>query len=238
MARLSIELPAALAEQIRQEAAIAVPRECCGLVEGLRDGERFRATALHPARNLAADADRFDIDPRDHLAAARAARANGSSRSSAAIIPILAARRTLQVRDRRGRGAKRISIWLIRSRRGTLAADSFTCVAILWARIRAEYIVGIAAEAGRHFNSTVITRRIDDVDHMPGLVCDLDAAMVQRAAMEQFFAHDLAQRIDGFPAGGLDIAKILALARRRGVQIAALRGLVEEIAGHGVTRLL
>jgi proteasome lid subunit RPN8/RPN11 len=77
MAKRSIELPAALAGQIRHQAAHANPRECCGLIEGAREGGLFRITALHPARNLAEDADRFDIDPRDHLAAAMAARANG-----------------------------------------------------------------------------------------------------------------------------------------------------------------
>ena len=79
MAKRSIELPAALAGQIRHQAARANPRECCGLIEGVREGGFFRITALHPARNLAEDADRFDIDPRDHLAAAKAARAHGSS---------------------------------------------------------------------------------------------------------------------------------------------------------------
>ena len=77
MARRSIDLPAVLAEQIRREAAAAHPGECCGLIEGERDGDVFRATALHPARNLAQAADRFEIDPRDHLAASKAARANG-----------------------------------------------------------------------------------------------------------------------------------------------------------------
>jgi desampylase len=73
----NIDLPAALSGQIRREAAAAAPRECCGLIEGVRDGETFRVTALHRARNLAARADRFDIDPHDHLAASKAARANG-----------------------------------------------------------------------------------------------------------------------------------------------------------------
>ncbi|HVW75704.1 MAG TPA: M67 family metallopeptidase [Rhizomicrobium sp.] len=77
MIRPIIELPAALAGQIRNEAAAAHPGECCGLIQGLRDGDVFRATALHPARNRAAEADRFDIDPRDHLAGAKAARAHG-----------------------------------------------------------------------------------------------------------------------------------------------------------------
>ena len=77
MARLTVELPAALAGRIRDEAAAAHPNECCGLIEGLREGVAFRVTALYPARNLAGDADRFDIDPRDHLAASKTARANG-----------------------------------------------------------------------------------------------------------------------------------------------------------------
>jgi desampylase len=77
MAKWNIELPAALAEQIRHEAAIAAPRECCGLVEGLREECRFLVTALHPACNLAIEDDRFDIDPRDHVAAAKSARARG-----------------------------------------------------------------------------------------------------------------------------------------------------------------
>jgi desampylase len=77
MANQSIDLPTALAGQIRREAAAAGARECCGLIEGVRDDGIFRITALHPARNLAAAADRFEIDPRDHLAAGKAARANG-----------------------------------------------------------------------------------------------------------------------------------------------------------------
>ena len=77
MARPSVELPAALAEQIRREAEIAAPRECCGLIEGLREAGRFRVTALHAAHNLAPEPDRFDMDPRDHLAASKAALARG-----------------------------------------------------------------------------------------------------------------------------------------------------------------
>jgi proteasome lid subunit RPN8/RPN11 len=72
-----IELPAALAEQLGQEARAASPRECCGLIEGTRAGGTFRVSALHPARNLAVLADRFEIDPRDHIAAGKRARANG-----------------------------------------------------------------------------------------------------------------------------------------------------------------
>lgn len=77
MANQNIDLPAALAGQIRREAAAAGHRECCGLIEGVRDGGKFRIAALHPARNLAVEADRFDIDPCDHLAASKTARTNG-----------------------------------------------------------------------------------------------------------------------------------------------------------------
>lgn len=39
----------------------------------------FNIRALHPARNLSDNSDRFEIDPRDHFSAIRAARANGRS---------------------------------------------------------------------------------------------------------------------------------------------------------------
>jgi proteasome lid subunit RPN8/RPN11 len=63
--------------QIEREAHDAFPRECCGLLEGAPDGDTIRVTALHTARNLSSDSDRFEIDPADHFAAIRAARANG-----------------------------------------------------------------------------------------------------------------------------------------------------------------
>ena len=44
-------LPGDLRLRILEEARIACPRECCGLLEGLRteDGEEFQVTALHPS---------------------------------------------------------------------------------------------------------------------------------------------------------------------------------------------
>ena len=73
-----VALPEALRAQILQEARKAFPGECCGLVEGLRleGGDEFRITALHPARNLAAAPDRFELAPEDHFRALKAARAN------------------------------------------------------------------------------------------------------------------------------------------------------------------
>jgi proteasome lid subunit RPN8/RPN11 len=63
--------------QIEAEACAAFPRECCGLLEGVREGDAIRILALHPAHNLSSESSRFEIDPADHFAALRAARANG-----------------------------------------------------------------------------------------------------------------------------------------------------------------
>lgn len=60
-------------------ALAAVPRECCGLILGAQDGDTVAAIALYPARNLADDADRFEIAPDDHFAALRTARQGGQA---------------------------------------------------------------------------------------------------------------------------------------------------------------
>jgi proteasome lid subunit RPN8/RPN11 len=70
-------LPAPLAAQITAEAKAAFPAECCGLIEGLGVDGIFEGCVLHPARNAATEADRFEIAPEDHFAAFRAARARG-----------------------------------------------------------------------------------------------------------------------------------------------------------------
>ncbi len=72
-------LPDTLRARIVQEARSAAPRECCGLIEGLREGEVARALALHPARNLSERPDRFEIDPQDQFHALHLARANGTA---------------------------------------------------------------------------------------------------------------------------------------------------------------
>jgi proteasome lid subunit RPN8/RPN11 len=74
---VKVTLPAQLAAHIRAAARAAFPNECCGLIEGALDGENFRVLVLHPARNLAASPDRFEIDPADHFAASKAARSAG-----------------------------------------------------------------------------------------------------------------------------------------------------------------
>ena len=72
-----VALPQMLREQILREADAAYPNECCGLLEGAQVAEGFRITALHPARNRADAADKFEIDPNDQFAAHKAARARG-----------------------------------------------------------------------------------------------------------------------------------------------------------------
>ena len=74
-----VALPQMLREQILREAGAAYPNECCGLLEGAQVAEGFRITALHPARNLADAADKFEIDPNDQFAAHKAARARGGA---------------------------------------------------------------------------------------------------------------------------------------------------------------
>ena len=60
-------LPIELRAQISEEARAAFPRECCGLIEGTRTYDVIRATALHPAPNLARGNDRFEIDPSEQF---------------------------------------------------------------------------------------------------------------------------------------------------------------------------
>ena len=74
---MKLLLPADLRARIEDETREAFPRECCGLIEGTRQGEEALAIALHPARNIAMRADRFEIAPQDHFAALKIARANG-----------------------------------------------------------------------------------------------------------------------------------------------------------------
>lgn len=60
-------------DAIVAHAREALPRECCGLLIGTPD----RIVRAWRAANVAAAATRFQIDPRDHFAAIRAARAAG-----------------------------------------------------------------------------------------------------------------------------------------------------------------
>lgn len=76
---MRLVLPLDFRAAIEREARAAFPNECCGLIEGVRDGEAATALALHAGRNIAAAADRFEIDPEDHFAALKAAHSGGRS---------------------------------------------------------------------------------------------------------------------------------------------------------------
>ena len=56
-----------LCDQLIAEARAAYPNECCGLIEGVRHDSVIEALKLHPARNLASRADRFEIDPMEQF---------------------------------------------------------------------------------------------------------------------------------------------------------------------------
>jgi proteasome lid subunit RPN8/RPN11 len=67
-----LTIPAAVASALVAHARRAAPEECCGLLLG--DGGAI--VEAHPARNIAADPHRhYQVDPQDHLAAIRLARA-------------------------------------------------------------------------------------------------------------------------------------------------------------------
>ncbi len=73
----TLVLPQALRDQIAREALAADPSECCGLIEGTYHEGEVQAIACHPAANLAATRDRFEIDPACHIALLRALRGTG-----------------------------------------------------------------------------------------------------------------------------------------------------------------
>jgi proteasome lid subunit RPN8/RPN11 len=70
---IAIELTRAVREDIIAHARESDPAECCGLLLGA--GERIDRPFR--ARNIEASLSRFQIDPLDHFAAIRAARASG-----------------------------------------------------------------------------------------------------------------------------------------------------------------
>ena len=72
-----LALPGALRAQLLAEAHAAYPKECCGLIEGVRHADGIEVLALHPARNLAAGNDRFEIDPTEHIGLLKRLRGSG-----------------------------------------------------------------------------------------------------------------------------------------------------------------
>ena len=70
-------LPAELRVQFADEAHAAFPHECCGLIEGVREGGGARALALRPTANFSEHPDSFEIDPAAHLRLIRELRGSG-----------------------------------------------------------------------------------------------------------------------------------------------------------------
>src|SRR5262245_3387270 len=59
-----VHLPDELAARALQSASRAFPNECCGLIEGVRTPDGWRALDIHEAANIAENpARRFLIDP-------------------------------------------------------------------------------------------------------------------------------------------------------------------------------
>lgn len=69
--------PPDLRAQLAAEARGAFPRECCGLIEGVREAGSVRALALRPTANFSDELSGFEIDPAAHLRLMREARAAG-----------------------------------------------------------------------------------------------------------------------------------------------------------------
>ncbi len=73
-------LSEALQIQLLAEARAAFPAECCGLLEGSRQGPDVHVTAVHGARNVAAEPQSgFLVDPEAHFRLLRGLR--GTDRS-------------------------------------------------------------------------------------------------------------------------------------------------------------
>lgn len=70
---MNIRIPAAVIGEMLAHARKAAPRECCGLLVG--KGESIVRSVR--ARNRDAKVTRYLIDPEDHFAAIRGARADG-----------------------------------------------------------------------------------------------------------------------------------------------------------------
>lgn len=68
-------LPADLRDRLLAEARAARPAECCGLLEGVREGASVRVLALHASQNLSSEPQTgFEIDPALHFRLLRSLR--------------------------------------------------------------------------------------------------------------------------------------------------------------------
>ena len=117
-------LPTELRAQFAAEARAAFPHECCGLIEGVREGGGARALALRPTANFSEHPDSFEIDPAAHLRLMRTLRGSGReivgcyhSHPNGAPVP--------SDRDREQGGSEDF-VWLIAALAGEAAAPEFS----------------------------------------------------------------------------------------------------------------
>jgi proteasome lid subunit RPN8/RPN11 len=106
-----LRLPRDLRDRIAAHARAAFPNECCGLIEGRREGGTAPASAIHPVRNLATEPDRFELDPAEQFQLMRELRGTGRE-----LIGCYHShpngRAELSARDRAGAGEDNF-LWLI-----------------------------------------------------------------------------------------------------------------------------
>lgn len=74
-----VHMPRTVRDAVLDHARRALPDECCGLLIGVSAETDTRVTRAWPARNLRRSPTRYLIDPADHFAAIRAARATGET---------------------------------------------------------------------------------------------------------------------------------------------------------------
>lgn len=74
-----VALPPDLLHALPRLAAVALPREACGLLVGRRTVEGVAVTGLAPSRNLAAAEDAFEIDTAMQLGLQRRLRGTGDA---------------------------------------------------------------------------------------------------------------------------------------------------------------
>ena len=74
-----IKIPGSVHDEMTAHAAEGYPNEICGLMLGSTNGDCREVKVSHRAKNLNADRahDRYDLDPKDYLAADKLARENG-----------------------------------------------------------------------------------------------------------------------------------------------------------------
>jgi proteasome lid subunit RPN8/RPN11 len=75
---VKLEIPKILSAKILAAVTHALPNECCGLIEGVRDKNGWRALALHETKNLAGNPRaHFLIDPEAQFLLLRRLRGTG-----------------------------------------------------------------------------------------------------------------------------------------------------------------